>query len=77
MLQLLHKRAERQIVNLPAPEPRHTEKTQVFDTDGVIPLAELMARLPLPVVTAVADTLVATFQVPAPFTAVAENFMVF
>ena len=71
MLKLLHEQAESQVIDLPTPEPRHAEKAQVLDADGAVPAAQLMARLPLPVVTTVTDTLIAALKVRFPLHAMA------
>ena len=37
MLKFLDEQAECQVIDLPAPEPRHTEKAQVLDANGIVP----------------------------------------
>ena len=63
MLKLLDERAERHVIDLAPPEMRHAEKVQVLDTDRTILTTEFVARLPLPVIAAVMDTLMAALQV--------------
>ena len=75
MLKLLDKQTERKVVDFASPKPRHAHQVQVLDTDGAVPTAQLMARLPLPVVTTVADALMATLQVPPPPAAVVGAFL--
>lgn len=74
MFKLPDERAEGEVIDLPAPEPSHTKKAQVLDADGRVPAAQLMARLPLPVVPTVTDALMATLQVFPAFTTVIGAF---
>ena len=68
MLKLLYEQAESKVVHLSPPEPRHTGQVQILDANRTVFPAQLPARLPLPVVAAVVNTLMTTLQVhPAHF----------
>ena len=66
MLKLLDKCAKGKVIHLPPPKTCHAQKAQVLDADSRVPTAHLMACLPLPIVTTVANALVATIQVHSP-----------
>ena len=75
MLKLLDKRTESQVIDLAAPEMRHAEEVQVFDTNCIVLTAKLMARFPLPVITAGTDALMAALQVHSPRLAMIGTFL--
>ena len=57
MLELPDEQAECQVIDLASPEPRHTTKIQVLDTNRIVPPAQFMTRLPLPILAAIVDAL--------------------
>ena len=66
MLQTLHEPAKGEVVNLPSPEATHAAHVQVLDANDVVLSAEPMRELPLPVRTAVRDTLMEPVQLRLP-----------
>ena len=75
VLEFLDKGAKSKVVDLPSPQPRHATKAQVLNAKGAVPAAQLMARLPLPVIATVTDTLMTSLKVLPPFAAMIGAFL--
>ena len=57
MLQLLHERGPAQVCDLTTPQTGHARQVQILDAEDVVLPAQLVSKLPLPVITAVGDLL--------------------
>ena len=65
MPKLIDERAEGQVIHFAAPQAYHTCQVQIFDANGRVSPAQFMTRFPLPVITTVADPLMASLQILA------------
>ena len=70
MLKFLNERTESKVSHLSSPQAGHTRQLKVLDTERVIRTAKLVRKLPLPIVTTIADVLVKTLKFDTPSLAV-------